>query len=77
MGHPNLQLKGRIYSIYGDQVTFSEMLRVPESLVSRVIWGRRSLPEPEKRRWAAALRCDVNEIFPQEKIPKCENLSKL
>jgi hypothetical protein len=54
----NKRLKGRIVEIFGCQADFAQKAKVDESLVSRVIRGRRDLPEDEKDRWAKILKCE-------------------
>lgn len=58
-----LNLKFAILTKYGCQGDFAINLRVHESLVSRVIRGRRSLPPEEQARWAEALDRPVDELF--------------
>jgi hypothetical protein len=58
----NKILKGRIVEIFGCQSDFAQKAKVDESLVSRVIRGRRDLPEAEKTRWAKILKTGT-EVF--------------
>ena len=59
----NKKLKLRIIEIYGSQAEFS--MRVPdeESIISRIINGRRGLSEERKALWAKVLKCKVGDIF--------------
>lgn len=59
----NRKLKGRIFMVIGKQADFAERVGVSESLVSAVINERRKLDLSQKKQWAKALRCKVQEIF--------------
>jgi plasmid maintenance system antidote protein VapI len=54
----NKQLKAKIIERYGSQADFAHSMRVDESLVSRIIRGRRSLSPEDVKRWSEALGCD-------------------
>ena len=56
-------LKKRISDVYLTQSDFADAAEVHESHVSQVVRGRRKLQDPEKRRWAALLRCKPEELF--------------
>ena len=58
----NKRLKGKIVEHFGCQVDFAQKAKVDESLVSRVIRGRRELSDDEQARWAKLLRCG-KEVF--------------
>jgi plasmid maintenance system antidote protein VapI len=58
----NRKLKGKIVERFGCQADFAQMAKVDESVVSRVIHGRRNLPEDEKARWAKILKTG-KEVF--------------
>ena len=58
----NKRLKGRIVEIFGCQADFAQKAKVDESLVSRVIRGRRELAEDEQSRWAKILKTG-KEVF--------------
>lgn len=60
----NLILKFRILEKFGSQANFAAALRVDESLVSRVVRGRRILLKKDQMKWAQGLNCPVEEIFP-------------
>ena len=62
----NGQLRQQIVDTYGSSANFSQIAGVGESIISRVIRGRRDLPDSEKERWAKILRCDVQDIFQME-----------
>ena len=59
----NWELLKKIKSEFGYQVNFCSIVGESEPGVSRVIHGRRELTKEQKMRWAAVLRCKVEEIF--------------
>ena len=66
----NKMLKARIVEKYGNQFGFAVAAGIHESLVSKVIQGRRNLNGDEQYRWAKILGTDPNEIFQgDQKIP--------
>lgn len=69
----NLILKLRILENFGSQANFAAAEKVDESLVSRVIRGRRALPKKDQIKWARELHCDVEEIFPP--LQKTDSIS--
>jgi plasmid maintenance system antidote protein VapI len=52
----NWELKQRIIEEYGSQVDFAQTIKVNETLVSKIVRGRR----------AKALGCKPNDIFANE-----------
>jgi transcriptional regulator with XRE-family HTH domain len=54
----NKQLKSKIIERYGSQADFAQRMRVDDSVVSRIIRGRRSLSPQDVKRWSKALKCD-------------------
>jgi predicted rRNA methylase YqxC with S4 and FtsJ domains len=62
----NLKLKARIIEKYGSQVDFSEAIKIDETLVSKVVRGRRKLKPAIQRLWADALQCKPKDIFADE-----------
>ena len=56
-------LKRQIHEKFGPQWRFAVHVEEPETLVSHVVTQRRELPDSKKESWAAALECDVKEIF--------------
>lgn len=65
----NIQLKLKILEKFETQADGAMRLGVHESVLSRVVRGRRQLPEAERRRWAKVLGCEVTDIFPvQERM---------
>ena len=59
----NRNLKLRIISNYDSQADFSKAIGRAQSLVSRVVRGRKTLTMDEKRRWAVLLHCKSEDIF--------------
>ena len=64
----NANLRLRIIELYGSQADYSQEIGVSESLVSRVIRGRRKLDAVEQRRWAKALKCKPYQIFGEHAV---------
>jgi ribosome-binding protein aMBF1 (putative translation factor) len=63
----NRKLKARIIEKFGSQWEFAKAIEEHESTVSRVIRGRQSLSENERRKWATALNIkEPEKIFPEE-----------
>ena len=59
----NWKLKERIVEHFGTQADFAQKAGVDETIVSRVVRGRRVLSESEKSRWARILKIK-NGVFP-------------
>jgi transcriptional regulator with XRE-family HTH domain len=62
----NKKLKAQIILQYGSQRNFAFKLGEDESLVSKIVGGWRSPDPVKKARWAQALKCSVDDIFPAE-----------
>lgn len=62
----NKRLKARIVEIYGTQTDFAIAIETHESVVSRVIRGRRILSQIERKRWAEALKCMPKNVFHED-----------
>jgi len=58
--------KGKIVQEFGTQADFAAAVGVDESVVSRVVRGRRDIPVQIKRQWAEVLKCDAQELFRDE-----------
>lgn len=58
----NKKLKAAIVGKYGSQADFAQVVGVDETIVSRIVRGRRELSEEEKTRWAAILQTG-KEVF--------------
>lgn len=63
----NINLKIEIMKKFGTQYDFAAKLGVNESLVSKVIRGRRVLNGTEQERWAAVLEKEAKEVFDAER----------
>jgi hypothetical protein len=59
----NLKLKLKIIEKYGGQWRFAPAVDEHESVISKVIRGRKELSNEKKRIWAKALECRVRDIF--------------
>ena len=59
----NTKLKAKIIENCGHQWKFAAKMDVPESVVSKILNGRRELSVKDKRIWAKALKCKVSDIF--------------
>ena len=62
----NWKLKKRIIQTYGSQINFAQGIKVSESIVSKVIRGRRQLDSETQNAWAKALACKPRDIFADE-----------
>ena len=61
----NLILKARIIEKFGTQADFAVVAKGDESLVSRIVRGRRFLSAEDQKVWAALLDCKPNQLFEQ------------
>ncbi len=59
----NLKLKTRIIELFGNQANFAQEMGLQESLVSRVVRGRRRISEEDQNKWAKALQLHVKHLF--------------
>lgn len=59
----NKELRTRIKKKYGSQAEFSMRVPEDESVISRIIYGRRGLKPERKKVWARVLNCKVSDIF--------------
>jgi plasmid maintenance system antidote protein VapI len=62
----NWKLKQRIIEEYGSQVDFAQTIKVNETLVSKIVRGRRTLVPEKQLIWAKALGCKTKDIFADE-----------
>lgn len=58
----NKKLKGKIVEAFGSQADFAVAMRLDESIVSRVLHGRRSLSQEDREKWSRVLGCGP-EVF--------------
>jgi len=62
----NKILKAKIVEWYGTQADFAEAINTDETIISRVVRGRRKLKPSIQRLWADALQCKPKDIFANE-----------
>lgn len=53
----NRKLKSKIVEEFGCQANFAQAMRLDESVISRVVNGRRSLSTEDAKRWSRVLNC--------------------
>ena len=66
----NRKLKAQIFLHFGSQQAFAFKIQEDESYVSKVAHGWRTPDSEKKARWAQALKCEVDDIFPAEPIKR-------
>ena len=59
----NKKLKAKIIELFGTQGDFAQAIKEDESVVSRVIRGRRSPNHEQREKWAAVLDCKPEQLF--------------
>lgn len=59
----NRKLKAKIVEKFGTQADFSQEIKIDETLVSKVVRGRRQLSDESKKIWAKVLDCKPEELF--------------
>lgn len=59
----NRKLKAKIIENFESQSNFAQIIKVDETIISRVVRGRRILPVEAQERWATALGAKREEIF--------------
>lgn len=59
----NWKLKELINEQFGSQSNFAYSIRTNESVVSKIIRGRRALSPEDQRKWADALGTKPESIF--------------
>ena len=62
----NRKLKAKIVEKYGTQADFAPVIDTDESLISKIIRGRRKLDPEKQLAWAKALGCRPEDIFANE-----------
>ena len=62
----NKKLKAKIIEKYGTQADFAQTIKTDETIISRIIRGRRTLDPDKQFEWAQALGCKLKEIFADE-----------
>ena len=66
----NKILKAKIVEKYGTQADFAQAIGIDETIVSRVVRGRRELDKDHQSLWADALQCNPGDVFIKIIIPK-------
>ena len=64
----NWSLKQQIIDTFGSQVDFAQAVNVNETIVSKVVRGRRTLPVEKQVEWAKALNRTPRELFGRESL---------
>jgi ribosome-binding protein aMBF1 (putative translation factor) len=59
----NKRLKAKIYEVFGTQADFAQAMKEDESIVSRIVRGRRRPDDEQRKKWAAALDCKPEQLF--------------
>ena len=59
----NRKLKGKIVEMFGTQADFAQAIKTDETIVSRVVRGRRTLNPEAQKKWGRALSCDLKEVL--------------
>ena len=62
----NLKLMAKIIERYGTQADFAQVVDMDDSLISKIIRGRRTLDPDKQFEWAEALDCSAKDIFANE-----------
>lgn len=64
MNRKQRKLKAKIIEWFESQANFAQIIKVDESIISRVVRGRRTLSPETQKKWADLLNCKRTEIFP-------------
>ena len=59
----NRKLKARIVEKFGTQADFAQVVKIDETIVSRVVRGRRILQAETQKQWAEVLQTPTCELF--------------
>ena len=59
----NKTLKARIIEVFGTQADFSTAIDTDETIVSKVVRGRRKLDPETQKLWAKTLKCRPGDLF--------------
>lgn len=54
----NKKLKAKIIEKFGSQADFAQKIQVDESMISRIVRGRRVLSPEDRDIWSRVLKCD-------------------
>jgi transcriptional regulator with XRE-family HTH domain len=63
MSKINKKLKAKIVEVYGTQADFAQVAGMDESLVSRILRGRRPLDAEGQKKWAKLLKANVGDLL--------------
>ena len=66
----NFQLKMKIYEKFYNQANFAQAVGADETVVSRVIRGRRKLNDEQQKRWASILGCEPSIFVDKRRLWK-------
>jgi transcriptional regulator with XRE-family HTH domain len=64
----NKDLKAAIFKEFGTQGDFAQAINVDETLVSKIVRGRRKLDQEKQLVWAEALNSTPKELFGRDTI---------
>jgi len=64
---PRLMLRIKIIEKFGTSSDFAQAIKVDESIISKVIWGRRDLSPKTREEWAKVLGCSTELLFYKRK----------
>ena len=59
----NRKLKAKIVENFESQANFAQVVKTDETIISRVVRGRRVLPVEVQEKWANTLLCKRKDIF--------------
>ncbi len=59
----NKRLKAKIVERFESQSNFAQVIKTDETVISRVVRGRRVLSMDDQKKWAEMLDCKQSEIF--------------
>lgn len=59
----NRKLKAKIVEKFGTQADFAQVVKIDETIVSRVVRGRRILQADTQKQWANVLQTQPCELF--------------
>lgn len=63
----NRKLKAKIIEEFGSQADFAQKIQVDESIISRIVRGRRVLSPEDRAEWCKVLKCDPSLLEPVSK----------
>jgi len=61
----NKKLKAKIIEEFGSQADFAQAMKIDETVVSRIINGRRVLNAEDEKKWCRVLGCDRKVLQPE------------